>query len=134
MANMPFVSNASIFSIMTEWLADNAPFVTTRFYSAVKGSVRLDQALFDSIRGDDDEQHDAHRALIVELWNVVAGCLSPAMVEELEYHTKNAITHMEVAQASNMEPWEEEEVWAQWERLDAQQAEQDRFDMYYNEY
>lgn len=134
MTNLPFVSNASIFNIMTDWLATYAPFVGDRFWHKVKRNADLDAVHFTSVHGDDDQQHEAFRTLIVELWDVVAGCLAPNMVEELEYHTKNAITHMEVAQASNMEPWEEAEVWEQWERLDALEAEQERYDMYMNEY
>lgn len=134
MTTLPFVTNTSIFAIMTGWLSVHAPFVNDRFWGRVKNNAELDSILFASTHGDDDEQHDAHRALIVELWDVVAGCLSSAMVEELDCHTRTAITHMEVAQASNLEPWEEQEVWAHWERIDAQQAEQDRLNMYYNEY
>ena len=129
---IPTVSAATRFDIAREWLASNAPFVVNSFWDRVKRSERLDTAHFNATYGTDVDSNwkTLHEALLI----VAGDFLSEKAMANMEDENQHVILHMEVSQASMLEPHEEAAVWEHWDRIDRQEAEQDRYDMYANEY
>ena len=132
MANIiPSVSAATRFDIAREWLDRNAPFVVQTFWGRVKGSERLDVALLNATH--DDTSAD-WKVLHEELLTVASEYLSDKALHNMGDEVQHVILSMEVSQASMLEPHEEAAVWEYWDRIDRQLAEQQRIDMYMNEY
>ena len=128
---LPVVSTATRFNIALEWLDSNAPFVVQTFWNFVKRSSRLDTALLNATH---DETSADWKVLQEALLAVADECLSDKAMANMEDEVQHVILSMEVSQASMLEPHEEAAVWAYWERIDQQAAEQERYDMYMNEY
>lgn len=59
---------------------------------------------------------------------------SAGLLKELECAVSHSITHIEVVQASMLEPHEEAAVWARWERIDAAADRDAQYAAYRNEY
>lgn len=131
MTIIPSVSAATRFEIAQEWLSRNAPFILDTFWNRVKGSERLDVAL---LRATHDETSADWGTLHEALLSVAGEFLADKAMASMEDENNHVVMHMEVAQASMLEPHEEAAVWAYWERIDQQLEEQARIDMYMNEY
>lgn len=128
---LPVVSAAARFDIAQEWLSRNAPFILDTFWGRVKRSERLDTALLNATHNDTAaDWRTLHEALL----SVAGEFLADKAMDSMEDEVQHVIMHMEVAQASMLEPHEEAAVWDYWERVDRQLAEQQRIDMYMNEY
>ena len=138
MATLPRVTYQARYEYMLEQVRYSAQFVTDGWFSMVK---RQHDALWFEVcnldsTGEDDSSGDAQcYAALYELFVSYAQSKLPAdFFEEITARTNSAITHLEVLQASMMEPDDEAAIWDAWDRQDAQQAFDDRFAMFWNEY
>jgi hypothetical protein len=124
-------SARSIFENLVGQTKFYAPFIITKFWSDVKQSRALEVAHFNAVNNDCE---DSYKQLADKLTEVLNSQLPADIAEVILYNNKIYQTHCEVAQASMLEPHEEEEVWAVWDEWDGQAAYDERFEMYYNEY
>ena len=138
MARLPRVTSQARYEYMLEQVKYSAQFVTDGWFSMVK---RQHDALWFEVcnldsTGEDDSigDHPAYETLYNLFISYAQSKLPADFFEEITARVNSAITYLEVMQASMMEPHEESEVWEAWDRQDAQQAADDRFAMYWNEY
>ena len=131
MQNLVSVSESDRFDLLRQHAKNNVPALVERFWSEVRNNESWDLIFFTAVNEDGEE---CWKLLRGKLEDMLEGYLSPDALKDLLYDYNHAVTAYEVAQASLLEPHEEQEQWAIWERLDAAQDEQDRIDMYRNEY
>ena len=138
MARLPRVTYQARYEYMVEQVKYSAQFVTDGWFAMVKrqhDDLWFEVCNLDST-GEDDSigDHPAYAELYTLFVEYVGSKLPADFFEEITTRVNSAITYLEVMQASMMEPDEEAEVWDAWDRQDAQQAVDDRFTMYWNEY
>lgn len=136
MANLVHVSNASKFNDLLGLVKHHASFVNTKFWALVKADEDLNNKLL-CLSGE-IEVTAKTECYAASLHNVLLDCcnayLSADFVAELININRTNVLHMEVAQASMLEPHEEAAQWALWERLDAQSEQDQKMEMHRNEY
>ena len=131
MQNLVSVSESARFDLLRQHAKNNVPALVERFWSDVRKNESWDLILFTAIKEDGEECWSLLRG---KLEDMLEGYLSPNAFSDLLYDYNHAVTACEVAQASLLEPHEEQEQWAIWEQQDAVQDAQDKIDMYRNEY
>ena len=131
MQNLVSVSESDRFDLLRQHAKNNVPALVESFWSEVRNNKSWDLILFTAINEEGEECWKLLRGKIEEK---LESYLSPDALKDLLYDYNHAVMACEVAQASLLEPHEEQEQWAIWERLDAAQDEQDRIDLYRNEY
>lgn len=132
MITMPRVSNSDQFTAFMDFAKAELPSVHARIWAAIKQD--LDLVHFDYCFGDDSAVEQAAAGLLEFAEARLADLAGQLWVDEFANRLGAFKLHGEVAQAMDMEPWEQEAVWAAWERSDAQSAFQDKLDMYRNEH
>lgn len=138
MATLPRVTYQARYEYMMEQVKYSAQFVTDGWFAMVKR--QHDELWFEvcnlDVTGEDDSSgdHPAYAELYSLFVEYVQSKLPSDFFDEIIARTNSAITHLEVLQASMMEPDDEAAVWDAWDRQDAQQAYDDKFAMYRNEY
>ena len=138
MARLPRVTYQARYEYMVEQVKYSAQFVTDGWFATVKrqhDDLWFEVCNLDST-GEDDSigDHPAYAELYTLFVEYVGSKLPADFFEEITSRVNSAITYLEVMQASMMEPDEEAAVWDAWDRQDAQQAADDRFTMFWNEY
>ena len=131
MQNLVSVSESARFDLLRQHAKNNVPALVERFWSEVRNNKSWDLILFTAIN---EEGEECWKLLRGKLEDMLQGYLSPDALKDLLYDYNHAVTACEVAQASLLEPHEEEQQWAIWEQQDAVQDAQDKIDLYWNEY
>ena len=131
MQNLVSVSESDRFDLLRQHAKNRVPALVESFWSDVRNNESWDLILFTAINEDGEECWSLLRGKLEEK---LASYLSPDALKDLLYDYNHAVTACEVAQASLLEPHEEQEQWEIWERLDAAQDAQDEIDRYRNEY
>lgn len=131
MQNLVSVSESARFDLLRQHAKNNVPALVERFWSEVRNNKSWDLILFTAIN---EEGEECWKLLRGKLKDMLEGYLSPDALNDLLYDYNHAVAACEVAQASLLEPHEEEQQWDIWERQDSAQDVQDRIDMYRNEY
>ena len=138
MATLPRVTYRTRYEYMIEQVKYSAQFVTDGWFAMVKR--QHDELWFEVCNldntGEDDSigDHPAYAELYALFVEYVQSKLPSDFFNEIMSRVNSAITYLEVLQASMMEPHDEAAVWDAWDRQDAQQAADDKFAMYWNEY
>lgn len=132
---MPHVPQSDRFSHVASRLKYNFPCIHEDVWAFIKSSDSLDPVHYEAIFNESEEAYSQLLKVLPDLVLRAAGStLGGCIVVQMQEWEQTYVTHCEVAQASQLEPHEEQEVWAMWERIDAQQTEQDKIDAYLNEY
>ena len=134
MVALPFVSSSDRMDRLSAAINQRAPFVVDRFWAMVKKSAALDASFFASCHGEEDEKESADAVLYSALADYASTMLPADEMADIIYEVAQYVTHCEVAQASMLEPDQEAAVWDAWERMDAADEEQARYDAWRNEY
>ena len=127
------VTNVEKFNNLKALIAHNFPRLHDAFCQRLQHDLR-DQWFLFCHYSEQSQGERAAVALLSELRSVMADRLHDDDVKDLEHTLAMYITHCEIAQLDDLEPWEQEEQWAAWEREDAASAEDERINMWRNEY
>ena len=127
------VTNVEKFDNLKALIAHNFPRLHDLFCNRLQHDLRDHWFLFCEYSGEPQGERAA-MALLSELRAMMADRLHEDDVKDMEHALSMYITHREIAQLDDLEPWEAEEQWAAWEREDASSMEDDRINMWRNEY
>lgn len=131
MVSMPSVSNSERFTILSDIIREEAMFVISGFFNLVKRTPALDNVWHDA---NFDSCERSYGILLAKFEDYAKSVLPGDMWSDATDRLRAAVLHIEVAQASDMEPHEEAAVWDAWDRQDAQTAFDEKLAMYLNEY
>ena len=133
MSNLVSVCYADRFTNLSAIVKDESKSLHSAFWSMVKKDPVLDGVLFDFINSDGNYVEISAMALHSALMSFVVEHFPMIYHSVLDRHN-SYVLNCEVAQASMLDPAQEQAQWALWEQQDAQQDAQDKIDMYRNEY
>ena len=136
---MPRVTYATRYDHMIMLVKDAAAFVADGWFVVLKSKYNdlwHDCCYSADVNDEGDESGDdlCWSILYSKLQEYIEARLPSDIIEEINSRVQTMVTHMEVAQASMMDPSDEAAVWDAWDREDAQNAFDEKLAMYMNEY
>ena len=134
MFNFISVSSADLFNNLIDLVKKEASFVSSKFWNSIKQNPELNNVHFNFIYGDENEIENAAEVLTQNLVSMINTLLPRDTANDILNDNEHYKMHVEVSRASQLEPEEENQVWAVWESMDAQSAQNERMEMYINEY
>ena len=129
---VPTVSFQNIFEAFMSYLKDESVTTHDRVWSRIKRD--LDIVHFGFIYGDEATVEQSAKHLLGFSEQCVLDMVGKPILDIINERLRLYVVHTKVSEASQLDPFEECEVWQLWDRVDAQSTFQDKIDMYRNEY
>ncbi len=128
------VSFSDKYEALSQYLRDSFGLVYDSFCERLKNEQDLDDTLYKSIYGNEKEKETSSRMLYGALLEHCKEYLSPKVIDNINENMRQSELHMQEARISQMEPHEQEQAYRFLDKLDRQQDQQDKIDIYRNEY
>lgn len=132
MISLPQVTYVEQFESFMSLVREESSRLHTRIWKSIRSE--MDLVHFDNCHGCDSEREAASRALLEFSEGKLTDFAGEEVAASIAERVKAMKLYSEVSEASQMDPFEESALWDVWERSDAQAAEQERIDMFRNEY
>lgn len=134
MVTLPFVSYSDRFDCLSCILKDEFPFAINGFFDKVKREEYLDSLWWQATNGADENREGAYVELYGALTGYISNLVSDSVYTDIMARLNTFIVHAELAMLDDMPLDHQQAVWDAWDRMESQQAEDDRIAQWRNEY